>query len=76
MTELAKQARDVVMIMIDANHLEAHRTAWSLAVKTGCGRLTRRIQGGLNLDLACWPRRRAVRSICFFRRATSDCVGA
>ena len=35
MTELAAQARDTEMVMIDATHLKAHRTASSLAVKKG-----------------------------------------
>ena len=35
MTELAVQARDTEMVMIDATHLKAHRTASSLAVKKG-----------------------------------------
>ncbi len=35
MTELAAQAQDTEMVMIDATHLKAHRTASSLAVKKG-----------------------------------------
>ncbi len=34
-TELAAQAQDTEMVMIDATHLKAHRTASSLAVQKG-----------------------------------------
>ena len=38
MTELAAQAHDTVIIMIDATYAKAHRTASSLAVqKAGAG---------------------------------------
>jgi hypothetical protein len=32
MTELAAQDQDIEMVMIDATHLKAHRTASSMAV--------------------------------------------
>ena len=35
MTELAAQAQDIEMVMIDATHLKTHRTASSLAVQKG-----------------------------------------
>ena len=35
MTELAAQAQQVEMVMIDATHLKAHRTASSLRLKKG-----------------------------------------
>ena len=35
MTELAAQAQDTEMVMIDATHLKTHRTASSLAVQKG-----------------------------------------
>ena len=35
MIELAAQAQDAEMVMIDATRLKAHRTALSLAVKMG-----------------------------------------
>ena len=35
MTELATQAQDTEMVMIDATHLKTHRTASSLAVQKG-----------------------------------------
>ncbi len=35
MTELAAQAQDSGIVMIDATHLKAHRTASSLAVQKG-----------------------------------------
>ena len=35
MTELAAQAQDTEMVMIDSIHLKTHRTASSLAVKKG-----------------------------------------
>jgi hypothetical protein len=35
MTELAAEAQDIEIVMIDATHLKAHRTASSLAVQKG-----------------------------------------
>jgi transposase len=35
MTELAAQAQDTEMVMIDATHLKTHRTASSLSVQKG-----------------------------------------
>ncbi len=35
MTELATQGQDAEMVMIDATHLKAHRTASSMAVQKG-----------------------------------------
>jgi glucuronate isomerase len=35
MTELAAQAQDTGIVMIDATHAKAHRTASSLAVQKG-----------------------------------------
>ena len=35
MTDLAAQAQDTEMVMIDATHLKTHRTASSLAVQKG-----------------------------------------
>ena len=35
MTELAAQGQDTEMVMIDATHLKAHRTASSMAVQKG-----------------------------------------
>jgi len=35
MTELAARAQDTEMVMIDATHLKAHRTASGLAVEKG-----------------------------------------
>ena len=35
MTELAAQARETRIVMIDATHAKAHRTASSLAVQKG-----------------------------------------
>jgi transposase len=35
MTELAAEGQDTEMVMIDATHLKAHRTASSLAVQKG-----------------------------------------
>lgn len=35
MTELAAQAQDIEMVMIDVTHLRTHRTASSLVVQKG-----------------------------------------
>ena len=35
MTELSARARDTEIVMIDATHAKAHRTASSLAVQKG-----------------------------------------
>ncbi|MEY2961913.1 MAG: hypothetical protein RLZ60_1743 [Pseudomonadota bacterium] len=35
MTELAAQAQDTEILMIDATHAKAHRTATSMAVQKG-----------------------------------------
>ena len=49
--ELASQSSETGTLMIDATHLKAHRTASSLGLKRGRGRLIGRTKGGLNSKL-------------------------
>lgn len=52
MTDLAAQAQDTEIVMIDATHAKAHRTASSLGGSNGArGRLIGRTKGGLNSKL-------------------------
>jgi len=44
----AAEAPDNKTISIDATHFKAHRTASSLSVKRGRGRLIGRTKGGMN----------------------------
>jgi len=48
---LASEAADEKTIMIDATYLKAHRTASSLRVEKGRGRLIGRPEGGMNTKL-------------------------
>ena len=45
------EAAERKTIMIDATYLKAHRTASSLRVKKGAGRLIGRTKGGMNSKL-------------------------
>ncbi|REF73251.1 transposase [Paracoccus versutus] len=77
MTELAAQAQETGIVMIDATHAKAHRTASSLAVqKGGRGRLIGRTKGGLNSKLHVLADAKG-RPIRMFLSAgqTSDCIG-
>ena len=51
MMELAEHAPDNKTISIDATHLKAHRTASSLRLKKGCGRLIGQTKGGMHTKL-------------------------
>lgn len=77
MTELAAQAQETEVVMIDATHAKAHRTASSLAVQKGRGRLIRCAKGGLNSKLHVLADAKG-RPIRMFLSAgqTSDHIGA
>ncbi len=49
--ELVDQGGGTDTLMIDANHLKTHRTAASLGLKKGGGRLIGRTKGGMNSKL-------------------------
>lgn len=51
MEGLASEAADRKTVMIDATYLKAHRTASSLRLKRGRGRLIGRTKGGMNTKL-------------------------
>ena len=51
MMGLAEQAPDNTTISIDATYLKAHRTASSLGLKRGRGRLIGQTKGGMNTKL-------------------------
>lgn len=77
MTELAAQAQDTEMVMIDATHLKTPGTASSLAAQRGRGRLIGRTKGGLNSKLHVLADAKG-RPIHMFRSAgqTLDDIGA
>jgi hypothetical protein len=52
MTELAAQAQDTRMVMINAIHLKTHRTASSLVVQKGAGTADRGDEGRPQLETA------------------------
>ena len=52
MTELAARAQDTEIVMIDATHAKAHRTASSLAVQRGVRKADRADQGRAQLETA------------------------
>ncbi|WP_299730664.1 IS5 family transposase [uncultured Tateyamaria sp.] len=77
-TELAAQAQETEIVMIDATHTKAHRTASSLGgSKGGRGRLIGRTKGGLNSKLHVLADAKG-RPIRMFLSAgqTSDYIGA
>lgn len=78
MTLLAAQAQETEVIMIDATHAKAHRTASSLALqKGGRGRLIGRTKGGLNskLYVVADAKGRPIRMFLSVGQ-TSDYIGA
>jgi Transposase and inactivated derivatives len=73
----APQASERRTVMIDATYLKAHRTASSLAVKKGGGRLIGRTKGGMNTKLHAVTDANG-RPLSFFMTAgqVSDYIGA
>ena len=55
--KLANEGQDTEMLMMDATHLKAHRTASSLRVKRGVQTLHRTNEGRAKLQTACRDRR-------------------
>jgi|TARA_X000000368_G_scaffold374763_1_gene326681 hypothetical protein len=73
MEGLASAGADRKTVMIDATYLKAHRTASSLRVKKGLGRLIGRTKGGMNTKLHAVTDANG-RPISFFM--TTDYIGA